>query len=70
MLVTLMQNGVELERQTFNLSSSDYEMGSQFQLQFWNLSYRGDWQFTVSCSNDLGESVPSPLSLHGECLCM
>ena len=63
--VVLMQNGVEFERQTFDFSSRDYVVGSQFQLQFLNLSYRGDWQFTVSCSNDLGESVSSPTSLHG-----
>ena len=62
--VILMQNGDEVRRQMIDLSP-DYAIGSQIQLTFLNLSYRGDWQFTMSCSNDLGESIPSRTSLHG-----
>ena len=62
MSVILMQRGVELERQTFEVLT-DYVLGSEIQLTYSNLSYRGDWQFAVSCSNVLGESIQSPLSL-------
>ena len=63
--VILMQNGLETERQMFDFPT-DYQLGSEMEFEFVNLSYRGDWQFTVSSSNTLGESIPSPLSLHGE----
>ena len=60
-----MQNGFEAERQMFDLPA-DYELGSEMEFEFVNLSYRGDWQFTMSSLNALGESIPSPPSLHGE----
>jgi hypothetical protein len=62
--VILMENGLEVERQMFELPA-DYELGSEMEFEFANLSYRGDWQFTVSSSNALGESIPSPPSIHG-----
>ena len=62
--VMLMQSGLEVERQMFELPL-DYVLGSEIEYKFVNLSYRGDWQFTVSSSNTLGESIPSPPSLHG-----
>lgn len=62
--VSLMQSGIEVERQMFDLPA-DYELGSEMEFHFVNLSYRGDWQFTVSSSNALGESIPSTPSLHG-----
>ena len=62
--VILMQSGLEVERQTFELPT-DYVLGSEIEFKFANLSYRGDWQFTVTGSNALGESIPSPPSLHG-----
>lgn len=62
--IILMQNGAEIERQIFEVST-DYVPTSELQLTYLNLSYRGDWQFTVSCSNVLGESIPSPPSSEG-----
>ena len=62
--VSLMENGVEAERQMFDLPAN-YELGSEMEFEFVNLSYRGDWQFTVSSSNAIGESLPSPPSMHG-----
>lgn len=62
--IILMQNGAEIERQIFEVSA-DYVPSSELQLTYSNLSYRGDWQFTASCSNALGESIPSPLSPEG-----
>lgn len=62
--IILMQNGAEIERQIFEVST-DYVLSSELQLTYLNLSYRGDWQFTASCSNALGESTPSPLSSEG-----
>ena len=62
--VMLMLDGIELERQRFELVEN-YTLGAVLQLEFVNLTYRGDWQFAISCTNSLGESLPSPLSLHG-----
>ena len=62
--VILMQDRLEVERQMFELPN-DYELGSEIEFEFANLSYRGDWQFIVSSLNTLGESIPSPPSLHG-----
>ena len=62
--VMLMLDGIELERQMFEVIDN-YTLGSVLQLEYVNLTYRGDWQFAVSCTNSLGESLPSPLSLHG-----
>ena len=63
--VSLMLTGTEVERQVFDLPS-DYSLSSDMVFKFANLSYRGDWQFTVSSSNAIGESIPSPTSLHGK----
>ena len=62
--VILMQNGLEVERQMFELPP-DYVLGSEMEFKFVNLSYRGDWQFTVSSLNALGKSIPSPPSILG-----
>ena len=63
--VMLMLDGMELERQIFELADN-YTLGEDFQLEFVNLTYRGDWQFAVSCTNTLGVSLPSPVSLNGK----
>ena len=62
--IILMQNGAAIERQIFEISAA-YVPSSDLQLTYLNLSYRGDWQFTASCSNALGESIPSLLSSEG-----
>ena len=60
----LMLDGIEMERQMFELIDN-YTLGEEFHLEYVNLTYRGDWQFAVSCTNALGESLPSPVSLRG-----